>query len=125
MINDWETYTYNSETPGNNSRNFTPNTYCLSCDLRLYMVWKEIFWLYSCRYIRLDGLEPMFPVCKQENILQITWPLGIDQFVVQIGITLLHTVSNLVTELILFILVVEECVDTMLRIIDVIEADED
>ena len=86
---------------------------------------KEIFWLYSCRYIRLDGLEPMFPVCKQENILQITWPLGIDQFVVQIGITLLHTVSNLVTELILFILVVEECVDTVLRIIDVIEADED
>ena len=67
----------------------------------------------------------MFTVCKQENILQITWPLGIDQFVVQIGITLLHTVSNLVTELILFILVVEECVDTMLRIIDVIEADED
>ena len=67
----------------------------------------------------------MFPVCKQENILQITWSLGIDQFVVQIGITLLHTVSNLVTELILFILVVEECVDTMLRIIDVIEADED
>ena len=67
----------------------------------------------------------MFPVCKRENILQITWPLGIDQFVVQIGITLLHTVSNLVTELILFILVVEECVDTMLRIIDVIEADED
>ena len=67
----------------------------------------------------------MFPVCKQENILQITLPLGIDQFVVQIGITLLHTVSNLVTELILFILVVEECVDTVLRIIDVIEADED
>ena len=67
----------------------------------------------------------MFPVCKQENILQITWPPGIDQFVVQIGISLLHTVSNLVTELILFILVVEECVDTMLRIIDVIEADED
>ena len=67
----------------------------------------------------------MFPVCKQENILQITWPLGIDQFVVQIGITLLHTVLNLVTEFILFILVVEECVDTMLRIMDVIEADED
>ena len=60
---------------------------------------KEIFWLYSCRYIRLDGLEPMFPVCKQENILQITWSLGIDQFVVQIAITLLHTVSNLVTEI--------------------------
>ena len=67
----------------------------------------------------------MFPVCKQENILQITWPLGIDQFAVQIGITLLHTVSNLVTELILFILVVEECVNAMLRIIDVIEAHED
>ena len=67
----------------------------------------------------------MFPTCKQENILQITCPLGIDQFVVQIGITLLHTVSNLVTELILFILVVEECVDAVLRIIDVIEADED
>ena len=67
----------------------------------------------------------MFPVCKQESILQITWPLGIDQFVVQIAITLLHTVSNLVTELILFILVVEECVDTVLRIIDVIKADED
>ena len=67
----------------------------------------------------------MFPVCKQESILQITWPLGIDQFVVQIGITLLHSVLNLVTELILFILVVEECVDTMLRIIEVIEADED
>ena len=55
----------------------------------------------------------MFLVCKQENILQITWPLGVDQFVVQIGITLLHTVSNLVTELILLILVVEECVDTI------------
>ena len=66
-----------------------------------------------------------FLCVSKENILQITWPLGIDQFVVQIGITLLHTVSNLVTELILFILVVEECVDTMLRIIDVIEADED
>ena len=67
----------------------------------------------------------MFPVCKQENMLQVTWPLGVDQFVVQIGITLLHTVSNLVTELILLILVVKECVDTMLRIIDVIKADED
>ena len=124
MINDWETYTYNSETPGNNSRNFTPNTYCLSC---VMCIWcgKEIFWLYSCRYIRLEGLEPMFPTCKQENILQITWPLGMDQFVVKIGITLLHTVTNLVTELILFVLVVEECVDTVLRIIDVIEADED
>ena len=64
-------------------------------------------------------------MCKQENILQITWPLGVDQFVVQIGITLLHTVLNLATELILFILVVEECVNTVLRIIDVIEADED
>ena len=64
-------------------------------------------------------------MCKQEKTLQITWPLGVDQFVVQIGITLLHTVSNLVTELILFILVVEECVDTVLRIIDVIKADED
>ena len=41
MINDWETYTYNSETPGNNSRNFTPNTYCLSCGIRLYMVWEK------------------------------------------------------------------------------------
>ena len=86
---------------------------------------KEILWLYSCRFIRLDGLEPMFLVCKQENTPQITWPLGVDQFVVQIGITLLHTVSNLVTELILFILVVEECVNTVLRIIDVIEPDED
>ena len=125
MINDWKINTYNSETPDNNSRNFTPNTYCLSCDFRLYMVWEKIFWLYSCQFIRLDGLEPIFPVCKQENTLQITWPLGVDQFVVQIGITLLHTVSNLVTELILFILVVEECVNTVLRIIDVIEADED
>ena len=86
---------------------------------------KELFWLYSCRFIRLDGLEPMFSVCKQVNILQITWPLGIDQFVVQIEFTLLHTVLNLVTELILFKLVVEECVDTVLRIIDVIKADED
>ena len=85
---------------------------------------KEISWLYSCRFIRLDGLEPIFSVCKQENTLQITWPLGVDQFVVQIGITLLHTVLNLLTELILFILVVEECVNTVLRIIDVIEADE-
>ena len=95
--------------------------------MTLDCIWcgKEIFWLYSCRYIWLDGLEPMFPVCKQESILQITWPHGVDQFVVQIGITLLHTVSDLVTELILFILVVEECVDAMLRIIDVIEADED
>ena len=125
MINDWETNTYNSETPGNNSRNFTPNTYCLSCDFRLYMVWERNILALFLLIIRLDGLEPMFPVCKQENTLQITWPLGIDQFVGQIGITLLHTVSNLVTELILFILVVEECVDTVLRIIDVIEADED
>ena len=67
----------------------------------------------------------LYFLCKQENTLQITWPLGVDQFVVQIGITLLHTVLNLVTELILFILVVEECVKTVLRIIDVIEADED
>ena len=86
---------------------------------------KEIFWLYSCQFIRLDGLEPIFPVCRQENTFQITWPFGIDQFAVQIGVTLLHTVLNLVTELILFILVVEECVNTVLRIIDVIEADED
>ena len=86
---------------------------------------KQIFWLYSCRFIRLDGLEPIFPVCKQENTLQITCPLGVDQFVIQIGITSLHTVSNLVTELILYTLVVEECVNTVLRIIDVIEADED
>ena len=85
---------------------------------------KEILWLYFCRFIRLDGLEPIFPVCKQENTLQITWPLGIDQFAVQIGITLLHTVLNLVTELILFILVVEECVNAVLGITDVIEADE-
>ena len=46
-------------------------------------------------------------------------------FVVQIGIILLHTVTNLVAELTLFVLVVEECVDTVLRIMDVIEADED
>ena len=125
MINDWKTNTYNSETPDNNSRNFAPNTYCLSCDSRLYRCGKEIFWLYSCRFIRQDGLEPIFPVCKQENTLQITWPLGVDQFVVQIAITLLHTVLNLVTELILFILVLEECVNTVLRIIDVIDTDED
>ena len=76
---------------------------------------REIFWLYSCQNIRLEGLELLFPKCKQENILQITWPLGMNPFVVQIGIILLHTVTNLVAELTLFVLVVEECVDTVLR----------
>ena len=125
MSNDWKINTHNSETPDNNSRNFAPNTYCLSCDSRLHMVWKRNILAIFLSIYKLDGLESIFPVCKQENSLQITWPLGVDQFVVQIGITLLHTVLNLVTELILFILVVEECVNTVFRIIDVIEADED
>ena len=86
---------------------------------------RELFWLYTCRLIRIEGLEPIFPVCQQENIFQLSWPLGIDQFTAQIGIVLIHTVLNLTTEFILFTLIAEECVNAFLRIVDIIEADED